>query len=210
MSTITGLPAHPARPKSAIIMSFFTVSSLTDKARWIGRSILPAGAEAPGGRWVVGERRHGQASDGLVHLWVKTFTKALAPPMPSNRYQTGAYARAANDFYPTPSWVTELLTNTVRLRGTVWEPCAGKGALATVLAEAGYRVLASDLVAYGDCVFPVAAGVDALQAPLPAGVRAIVTNPPYDKFLLPELVRHWLGLLRRPAGAAAEGALGRE
>ena len=44
-----------------------------------------------------------------------------------NRYRTGAYERAANDFYPTPSWVTELLTNTVRLRGTVWEPCGARG-----------------------------------------------------------------------------------
>ena len=58
--------------------------------------------------------------------------------MSLNRYQTGAYERAANDFYPTPSWVTELLTNTVRLRGTVWEPCVGQGALAKVIAAAGY------------------------------------------------------------------------
>jgi hypothetical protein len=27
--------------------------------------------------------------------------------MPLNRYQTGAYERGANDFYPTPSWVPD-------------------------------------------------------------------------------------------------------
>lgn len=72
--------------------------------------------------------------------------------------------------------------------------------LAQVLAAAGYRVVASDLVAYDDCVFPVASGVDALQAPLPTGVRAIMTNPPYDKFLLPKLVRHWLAILNPVGG----------
>jgi hypothetical protein len=88
--------------------------------------------------------------------------------MPSPRYGPGAYERQANDYYGTPSWVTELLTNTVRLRGVVWEPCAGQGALAKVIAAAGYKVVATDLVAYDDCVFPVASGIDALQAPLPA------------------------------------------
>ena len=121
--------------------------------------------------------------------------------MPSPRYRTGVYERA--DFYPTPSWVTELLTNTVRLRGIVWEPCAGQGALATVIAAAGYRVVATDLVAYDDCVFPVASGVDALQAPLPPGVRTIVTNPPYGKGILPQLVRHWLGILNPVGGQLA-------
>ena len=122
--------------------------------------------------------------------------------MPSPRYRTGAYERAANDFYPTPSWVTELLTSTVRLRDVVWEPCGGQGAIAKVIAAAGYRVVATDLVAYDDCVFPVASGVDALQAPLPAGVRTIVTNPPFGD-LPSQLVPHWLGLLNPVGGQLA-------
>jgi hypothetical protein len=69
-----------------------------------------------------------------------------------------------------------------------------------VLAGAGYRVVASDLVAYDDAVFPIASGVDALQAPLPPGVRTIATNPPYNKLLLPKLVRHWLGILNPVGG----------
>lgn len=45
------------------------------------------------------------------YIWGQSVNESVTPRMP-NRYQTGAYERAANDFYPTPSWVTELLTNT--------------------------------------------------------------------------------------------------
>jgi hypothetical protein len=45
------------------------------------------------------------------------------------------------------------------------------------LQSAGYRVVASDIVDYGleNC----RSGVDYLKAKTPAGVQAIVTNPPY-------------------------------
>ena len=106
------------------------------------------------------------------------------------------HERQPRDFYPTPPRATECLLKTVPLRGFVWEPCAGQGAMAKVIADAGYAVLASDLVPYDDCVFPILTGVDALEAPLPTGVQTIVTNPPYGKSLLPRLVAHWLDLLR--------------
>ena len=111
-----------------------------------------------------------------------------------------SYERQRNDYYPTPIWVSQFLLENVRLRGSVWEPCGGQGAMAKVIADAGYRVVASDLVAYDNPVFPIDAGVDARQAPLPRGVRAIVTNPPYDRYLLPQLVDHWLGLLKPVGG----------
>jgi hypothetical protein len=88
----------------------------------------------------------------------------------------------------------------MRLRGVVWEPCAGRGALAKVIADAGYRVLATDVVAYDGYIYPVASGVDALQAPVPAGVRTIASNPPYSHSLLPPLVEHWLALLESVGG----------
>ena len=44
------------------------------------------------------------------------------------------YEREGRDFYATPSWVTEALLRHVRLRGQVWEPCCGDGAMSTVLA----------------------------------------------------------------------------
>ena len=145
----------------------------------------------------------GQLQMQSCSFGVKAFTKALAHRISASKrglYPADAYERDANDFYETPPWVSEVLLDTMRLRDVVWEPCGGKGALAQVLAAAGYRVVASDLVAYDNAVFPVTPHVDAMQAPLPTGVRAIVTNPPYDKFLLPELVRHWLGILHPVGG----------
>jgi hypothetical protein len=49
----------------------------------------------------------------------------------SNRlYRPDEYERRAGDFYPTPAWVTQCLLDTLPLRGVVWEPCAGQGAMA--------------------------------------------------------------------------------
>ena len=108
----------------------------------------------------------------------------LSMPTKSNRlYRPDMYERRANDFYPTPAWVTKVLLDTLPLRSLVLEPCAGQGAMAKVIAEAGHQVVASDLCWMDGNVFPVVGGVDALQSRLPAGVRSIVTNPPYQKYL---------------------------
>jgi hypothetical protein len=39
------------------------------------------------------------------------------------------HTRAAKDFYATPEWVTEALLRHVCLRGPIWEPCCGTGAI---------------------------------------------------------------------------------
>jgi hypothetical protein len=109
------------------------------------------------------------------------------------------YERHGNDFYRTPGWVTDCLLNTIRIRGPVWEPCAGQGDIASVLAKRGV-VIATDLNSYDDCLFPVASGVDALSARLPSGVRSIVTNPPYRKDLLPQLLERWLAITHAVEG----------
>jgi hypothetical protein len=72
--------------------------------------------------------------------------------------------------------------------------------MAKLIADSGRHVVATDLIWHDDCVFPVVGGVDALQAPLPAGVQAIVTNPPYRRDLLPQLVAHWLRLSESVGG----------
>jgi hypothetical protein len=86
------------------------------------------------------------------------------------------FARVDGDFYPTPTWVTECLLGKVALRGPVWEPCCGDGAIAKVLTAAGHKVVATDLVdrGYGR------GGVDFYQtSQVPDGCRAVITNPPY-------------------------------
>ena len=86
------------------------------------------------------------------------------------------FERQEGDFYPTPAWVTECLLSSVTLRGPIWEPCCGDGALAKVLSAAGHEVVATDLTERGFG----RGGVDLLQtSEMPDGCRALVTNPPY-------------------------------
>jgi hypothetical protein len=59
------------------------------------------------------------------------------------------YVRNANDFYATPHWVTDALLRHVRLRGPVWEPCCGTGAVSQALAGQGYMVVSTDIADYG-------------------------------------------------------------
>ena len=86
------------------------------------------------------------------------------------------YQREGRDFYATPDWVTEALMQHVSLRGPVWEPCCGDGAMATVLAAHGYEVVSSDIADRGFGT----PGIDFLRCRSTLkGCRSIVTNPPY-------------------------------
>jgi hypothetical protein len=86
------------------------------------------------------------------------------------------YERVGRDFYATPAWVTAALLRHVRLRGPVWEPCCGDGAMSTVLAEHGYDVVSTDLVDRGFGQ----PGINFLTChAVPGGCRSVVTNPPY-------------------------------
>ena len=86
------------------------------------------------------------------------------------------YTRTDHDFYPTPSWVTAALLKHVTLRGPVWEPCCGDGAMSTVLDRHGYEVVSTDIADRGFGT----PGVDFLACrAVPEGCRSLVTNPPY-------------------------------
>ncbi|HEY4043332.1 MAG TPA: hypothetical protein VGM32_16005 [Rhodopila sp.] len=108
----------------------------------------------------------------------------LEEPAAANRFlpdtrraiHVSGYEREGRDFYATPAWVTAALLRHVRLRGPVWEPCCGDGAMSTVLAEHGYDVVSTDLVDRGFGQ----PGVNFLTCDaVPGGCRSIVTNPPY-------------------------------
>jgi hypothetical protein len=86
------------------------------------------------------------------------------------------YDREADDYYPTPGWVTACLLRHVRFRGVVWEPCCGDGAIARVLQDHGYSVIASDAAERGFGL----AGVNFFDCTaFPPDCGAMVTNPPY-------------------------------
>lgn len=122
------------------------------------------------------------------------------------------YERVSHDFYRTPAWVTEALLNNVDLRGPVWEPCCGDGAMAQVLTERGHQVVASDIVdrGYGQ------AGVDFYECQsIPEGCQSLITNPPYgesgpanrsvrtSRTQMPRFARHALSLTERAQGQLA-------
>ena len=82
-----------------------------------------------------------------------------------------------DDLYETPAVAVEALLRVEQLPHWLWEPAAGRGAIVNVLRAAGFRVLASDLVDYGEPTH--FARRDFLMERLPDKVEAIVTNPPY-------------------------------
>ena len=108
---------------------------------------------------------------------------ASPSPLPKSARATSArpihvsaFARAGDDFYATPSWVTEALLQHIRFRGPIWEPCCGDGAMSAVLSRHGYAVVSTDIADRGFGT----SGVDFLACrTVPDGCRSLVTNPPY-------------------------------
>ena len=111
----------------------------------------------------------------------------------SCQVQRRPLSERGDDLYETPVAATRALLRVENLPHYIWEPAAGRGAIVTVLRDAGYRVLASDLIDYGDPThFPRR---DFLLEPLPSGCEAIVTNPPFK--LAEEFITHALDLCPR-------------
>lgn len=86
--------------------------------------------------------------------------------------------RIPNEFYPTPPEATRALLSVERFDGSIWEPACGDGAIASVLADAGHKVVATDLVDYNFGI----SGIDFLKELRPRA-KHIVTNPPYGSGL---------------------------
>jgi hypothetical protein len=111
----------------------------------------------------------------------------------SCQVQRHLLAERGVDLYETPAVAVEALLRVHPLPGgTIWEPACGRGAVANVLRAHGHTVVCTDLVDYS--ADPTARyGVDFLkESGLPAGVTAVVTNPPY--MLANEFVAHALKL----------------
>jgi hypothetical protein len=113
----------------------------------------------------------------------------------SCQVQRHPHAERGLDLYETPSVATEaLLEVEVTLPRRIWEPAAGRGAIAKVLREHGHDVVATDLVDYG--VHGQLGGRDFLmESRLPEGIEAILTNPPFQ--CANEFVGHALDLCPR-------------
>jgi hypothetical protein len=99
--------------------------------------------------------------------------------------------RGQHDAYATPAVAVEALLKVERLPHRIYEPAAGDGAIVRVLRAAGHAVIASDIHDYG---FRLHFRRDfLLETKAPAGIEAIVTNPPFR--LAEEFVAHALELV---------------
>jgi hypothetical protein len=106
--------------------------------------------------------------------------------------------RIANEFYPTPPEATRALLSVEHFDGSVWEPACGEGAIASVLAEAGHKVVATDLVDYGFGI----PHVDFLNETRPRA-KHIVTNPPYGSGLADAFITRSLAFVAETRGTVA-------
>jgi hypothetical protein len=94
-------------------------------------------------------------------------------------------ARNANDYYPTPAWMTLSLLAHHRIDGTVLEPCAGDGAVARVLEQSRHvtRVLTNDVDSRHQATFhhdAAGLGLELWLEPDVMYVDWVVTNPPFN------------------------------
>lgn len=102
-----------------------------------------------------------------------------------------AIAERRDDLYETPQVAIRTLLRVEDLPSAIWEPCAGRGAIARELEAAGHSVIKQDLVAYEGADSGIATPIDFLmERAAPAG--CIVTNPPYK--LADKFIRHGLDL----------------
>lgn len=108
--------------------------------------------------------------------------------------QAGRHAlvERKDDLYETPEIAVEALLEVEELPIGVWEPACGPGAIARVLRRRGHVVYATDLVDYQSPDQDQAGWDFLLEAQLPIGCQAIVTNPPFKN--ADEFVRHGLDL----------------
>lgn len=98
---------------------------------------------------------------------------------PDSAMRESGFMRVEGDRYWTEPWVTKALLSCVKFRGMIWEPACGRGDMANVLAEAGYRVMAGDIAGTRlGCKYAYQA--DFLTHTSPGdGLFSVVTNPPY-------------------------------
>lgn len=84
------------------------------------------------------------------------------------------HPRMAQEKYYTPVWVTEALLRREYFAPVVWEPAAGNGIMARVLADAGAKVYLSDIA-------PDRSDIITLDffTNQPPGKWDVVTNPPF-------------------------------
>src|SRR5262249_58605533 len=94
----------------------------------------------------------------------------------SCQVQRHAHAERGLDLYETPDVAVEALLRVEKIPQRIWEPAAGKGAIARVLRGHGHAVIASDIYDYGGLGF---VGDFFAQGQKPARGGCLLTHPPH-------------------------------
>src|SRR5262245_56038594 len=106
----------------------------------------------------------------------------------SCQVQRHALSERGADLYETPSVAVEALLRVEKIPHGVWEPCAGRGAIAKPLRDAGHLVRTNDIYDRG---FPLDSTGNFLETvEMWPDCDAIVTNPPFR--LAEEFIAHAL------------------
>ena len=143
----------------------------------------------------IGRHRRRRA-ELVTALPARALRPTTAQPM-RQAFRLGA-RRIPNEFYPTPPEATRALLSVEAFDGSIWEPACGEGAIASVLAEAGHKVVATDLVDYGYGI----PEVDFLKETRPRA-KHIVTNPPYGAGLADAFIERSLRFAAETGGTVA-------
>lgn len=78
-----------------------------------------------------------------------------------------------HDDHDTPSTAMIPLIEQVEVHGLrIWDPCAGRGQMATMLEAQGASVLKSDIT--------LGIEYDVRTAPIPSDIDMVITNPPFS------------------------------
>ena len=106
--------------------------------------------------------------------------------------RAASFAERGDDLYETPPCAVRALLSVEPVPLTVWEPACGPGAIVSILRDSGRAVIATDLVDWG-CPDSEPRRDFLLGRKAPAGVPAIVTNPPFK--LAEEFAAHAVDLV---------------
>jgi len=102
----------------------------------------------------------------------------------TEKVERSKLSRHEFDFYETPAWLTLLALSHIPFSGMIGEPCAGHGAISSILKATGFNVWLNDI----DLVKPTDYHSDAAKsehwATLP-DADWIISNPPYGRLAAP-------------------------
>jgi hypothetical protein len=108
----------------------------------------------------------------------------------SCQVQRHTLAERGLDLYETPAVAVKALLRVEQIPHKLWEPAAGRGAIAKVLHAHGHSVICNDVVDYG---FPLHTLGDFLATTaMPDDCDCILTNPPSN--IVEAFVAHALEL----------------